>query len=167
MKKATLCLIIAALLAFAGCGGNKPQAPDTAPFSQAQSASPQSAAEWMTFLTENLPFDDTMTLVPENAAAVYGITDEDGYTGDASLYISTMATPEEAAVFRADSALSTEELTALANARLAQQKESYASYAPGEMPKLDSAVVETVGDFVIVVVCADNAKAAELIRDAS
>lgn len=163
MKRFAMILMAAiTLLCCASCGTT--ENPGETPAAQTAAAQPQTAAAWLDLLAENLPFDDQMTSVPENAAPLYGILDEDGYTGDCALYISTMATPEEVAVFRADSALSTDDLTALALARLARQKESYADYAPAEMPKLESAVVKTCGDFVIVCVCADNAKAEALLQ---
>ena len=162
MKKWTCILLTVLALLFCASCGKTAEPADDAP-TQTAAARPQTAAEWLDLLAGSVPFDDTMQSVPENAASVYGILDEDGYTGDCALYISTMATPEEIAVFRADSALSTDDLTALAQARLARQKESYAAYAPAEMPKLESALVRTIGDFVIVCVCADNAKAESLL----
>ena len=105
---------------------------------------------------------DGELLIPPGAVKI-GILDEDGYTGDCALLISSKATPEEVAVFQADSVFSTEDLTEFAAQRLDRQKESYADYAPAEMPKLESAVVRTIGDFVIVCVCADNAKAETLL----
>lgn len=156
MKRFALILLtLSMLLLCASCGQKTELSVDA--------AAPQTAAAWVDLLAQNVPFDDTMTSVPENAASVYGIRDEDGYTGDCALYISTMATPEEIAVFRADSVLSTADLTVLAAARLMRQQESYADYAPDEVPKIESAVVRTIGDFVIVCVCADNAKAETLL----
>lgn len=162
MKKTVLIFVLCiAMLFCASCGQAQDPAETTA--AQATAAQPTTAEGWLDLLAETVPFDDAMTSVPERAASVYGILDEDGYTGDCALYISTMATPEEIAVFRADAAFSTDELTALALARLARQQESYADYAPAEVPKLESAVVRTIGDFVIVCVCADNAKAETLL----
>ena len=162
MKRIALVLFaLLVLLTGASCG--KTETAVDAAAVQSTAAQPQTAAEWVDLLAENVPFDDAMTYVPENAANVYGILDEDGYTGDCALYISTNATPEEIAVFRADNALSADDLAELAFARLARQKESFTDYAPAEVPKLDSAVVRTCGDFVIVCVCADNAKAETLL----
>ena len=160
MKRIALILALSAGLCCASCGSAEKA--DDVPAAQTAAVQPQTASEWLDLVAENVPFDDTMA-VSDNAAGVYGILDEDGYTGDCALFISTMATPEEIAVFRADEALSTDDLTALALARLARQKESYADYAPAEVPKLESAVVRTCGDFVIVCVCADNAKAETLL----
>lgn len=162
MKKIALVLLaLLVLLVGASCGKTETAVDETA--AETVAAQPQTAADWLEMLAEKVPFDDTMKSMPERAAAVYGILDEDGYTGDCALFISTNATPEEIAVFRADDALSTDELTALALARLERQKESFTDYAPAEMPKLESAVVRTCGDFVIVCVCADNAKAEALL----
>ena len=43
------------------------------------------------------------------------------------------------------------------------QKDSYADYAPDQVPKLDTAVVRTCGEYVIVCVSADNEKAASVV----
>ena len=166
MKKIAVLIALLTVLSFASCGQKtemteRPQQQTSA--SAVHTDAPQSAQAWIDLLSSELPFDDTMTKVPEQANALYGILDEDGYTGDSSLLISTMATPEEIAVFQTDAALSAEQLTALAQARLDRQKESYASYAPQEMPKIESAVVRTCGNYVIVVVCADNAMAQTIL----
>ena len=165
MKKFWIACLIIALLCCAACG-NTPAQPEDNSVTQSVSAAPQSAAEWLALLREKLPFDDEMSET-DQAAAIYGILDGDGYTGDAAMLISTMATPEEVAVFRADNAYSAQALCDLAQARIDQQTASYASYAPEEVPKLETAVVRTVGDYVIVCVCADNAAAAELIDSLS
>ncbi|MBQ7541804.1 MAG: DUF4358 domain-containing protein [Clostridia bacterium] len=152
MKKITILLAVLILLSFASCGKSVEKV-----------SAPQTAQAWLDLLSGSLPFDDMMTQIPDRAPSLYGIADEDGYTGDSALYISTNATPEEIAVFQIDAAFSAEALTELAEARLARQKESFAGYAPQETPKLDSAVVRVCGDFVIVCVCADNAKAETLL----
>ena len=48
--------------------------------------------------------------------------------------------------------------------RLEKQKASYSDYAPQEVPKLESAVIKTVGDTIIVAVTADNALASQIIK---
>lgn len=164
MKKALLCLSLAALLVCAGCGTQTGTQTDSDNTVASQQTANYSVDEWVDMLSNTLPFDDDMTLVgAEQAMGVYGITDEDGYSGNCTLLISTMATPEEVAVFTADDALSVEDLYALATSRIEKQKAAYQSYAPQEMPKLESAVVKICGDKLIVVVCADNEKAESVI----
>ena len=162
MRKIAVLLSLLIVLSLAACG--KAPVQTDAPSAEATvAAAPQSADAWLDLLSASLPFDDSMQSVPDRAPSLYGILDEDGYTGGSALYISTMATPEEIAVFEVDPAFSAEALTELAEARIARQKESYASYAPEQVPKLDSAVIRTCGSFVIVCVCADNAKAETLL----
>lgn len=160
-KRILLFALIAALLLCAGCGAQT--VPETtAPTEAEQEAAPQTAQAWVQTLGSRLPFDDEMSDT-DQAAAIYGIFSEDGYTGDCAMRISTMATPEEIAVFRTDAAFDAAALCALAQARLAQQKSSYESYAPAEVPKLESALVRVCGDYVIVCVCADNALASQIL----
>ncbi len=165
MKKFVACLLMITL-AFGIAGCNSSDIPEeTTQISQESAAASMTADEWIDFIADKVPFDDTMTKVgAEQAKAVYGIYEEDGYTGDCALYISTMATPEEVAVFTADDTLTLDDLYKKIEDRLSLQKESYADYAPQEVPKLESAVIKIVGDKIIVVVSADNALVSEIIK---
>lgn len=166
MKKIlAICLALSMTLAVSACGSTSTPADAQTSASAAAVADtdkPQTAQDWMKLLKSQVPFDDQMNDT-DQAKAIYGIMDEDGYTGDTAMYISTMATPEEVAVFRADDVYSTDALVELAEARIEQQKASYASYAPQEVPKLESAVIRVCGDYVVVCVSADNAFAEQLL----
>jgi hypothetical protein len=163
MKKIGICILVLVLLVCAGCGTAAPSTAggDTTTVKTTETA-PATALAWVQTLGEKLPFDDQMSDT-DQATNVYGIFEEDGYTGDSAMRISTMATPEEIAVFRADAVFSTERLCALARTRIEQQKASYADYAPNEVPKLDTAVIRVCGVYVIVCVCADNALAEQVL----
>lgn len=170
MKKLLVCTLAFLLIfSFAACTSEEiPQ--ETENISEDTTAAEavsteRTANDWVEFIASKVPFDDTMTTVgAEQAMAVYGIFEEDGYNGDCALYISTMATPEEIAVFEADDAMSLDDLCKKVEERLEKQKASYADYAPEELPKLESAVVKVVGDMIIVVVSADNALAFETVK---
>ena len=51
-----------------------------------------------------------------------------------------------------------------AEARITSQKDSFATYIPEEVPKLDNAVVETHGRYLIVCVSGQD-NASEIISD--
>lgn len=157
MKKAILCILLAAICLFAGCGKTS-DSNDTTP-----ALTPvTSAAEWVDVLSATVTFDDQMTVVDGESALVrYGV--DEAYDDDCALYISSMATPEEIAVFKTNDRFDADYFTALASAYLAQQKESYSDYAPEQVPKLDTAVVRVCGEYVIVCVSADNEKAASVV----
>lgn len=165
MKKIIVLLLTAlAILSFAACGSQPANGDNTSPADTVTAGEqPQSAREWFDLLDAELPFQDNMQVISDGAPSLYGIFDADGYTGDSILYVSSAATPEEIAVFEIEPAFSAARLTELAEARIANQKNMYSSYAPDQVPKLDSAVIRTCGNFVIVCVCADNAKAASLL----
>lgn len=112
----------------------------------------------------NTKFDDMMTKVPSaSVIKIYGLPSE--YCGDCAIYVSTGATPEELAVFEVNDSCTADVIIEATNARIAKQTEGYSSYAPKEVPKLDSAVVYSGSGFVVVCVSADNAAAAEFIKD--
>ena len=163
MKKIiSYALVLIMLFTFASCSSDT----DTNGTTEAvETAISRTASQWIDYIASKVPFDDEMTMVgSEQAMAVYGIFEEDGYNGDCALYISTMATPEEIAVFKADDTLTLDDIYVKIEERLEKQKASYSDYAPQEVPKLESAVIKTVGDTIIVAVTADNALASQIIK---
>ncbi len=163
MKK-IIAILLALLLVFSFSACNSDTKPEEA-VTEKTEISERTADEWISFIAENVPFDDTMTSVgAEQAKAVYGIFEEDGYNGDCALYISTMATPEEVAVFKADENMSLDDIYKKMEERIGSQTASYSDYAPTEVPKLESAVIKIIGDTIILAVTADNALAAEIIK---
>lgn len=160
MKKIVLCLLLAGLCLFAGCGKT--------PSTDAQNTTNDAltpvtcASEWVDVLSKTVPFEDQMTVVDGETAMVRYCVDE-AYDGDCAMYISSMATPEEIAVFKTNAEFDAQYFTDLAAQYLAVQKESYADYAPDQVPKLETAVVRVCGDYVIICVSADNEKAASVV----
>lgn len=160
MKKIVLCLLLVGLCLFAGCS-NAPSA-NTQETTNAALTPVTCASEWVDVLAATVPFEDQMTVVDGSTAMMrYGV--DEAYSGDCAMYISSMATPEEIAVFKAADGFDTQYFTDLAAEYLAVQKDSYADYAPDQVPKLDTAVVRTCGEYVIVCVSADNEKAASVV----
>lgn len=105
-------------------------------------------------ISASVSFSETLTKVSANVELKkYGI-DED-LVSDAAGYSSTAAVVDEIAVFKTDDTAAVYEK---AQAYIAAQKESYTSYAPNEVPKLDSAVIEEIGDYVIVCVSDDTSE---------
>ena len=109
------------------------------------------AAEIAAILNESVHFTEELTEVSGDVLLRrYGL---DGGTVEAAAgYAGTPAVVDEIAVFKTSDI---EAVTEAANARIESQKTNYASYAPGEVPKLEDAVVETLGDCVVVCVSED------------
>lgn len=72
---------------------------------------------------------------------------------------------DEVAVFRAADDASAETLLQAAQQRIADQQTAYAAYAPDEVSKLDSALVEQHGVYVVVCVSPDSEQARTIVDD--
>lgn len=113
-------------------------------------------------LAEALTFEDELTLADEDMAGMlYGIDT----AVQSSVYISSGATAEEIAVFEFETDQDCKEAVSLAEQRIEDQKEAFASYVPKEVKRLDGAVVKQYGRFLAVCVCDDSRKAEELLTE--
>jgi len=145
MKKAIILICIAAaLLSMCACGKTIELDVKAA------------AAE----LVEKVEYQDTLYELPENMLpTLYGITD--GMTGAA--YAGSGATAEEVAVFDAGSDKTAEELMKTMQTRLDDRAESYANYMPDEVFKIENAVLQQHGKYVILCVTDDTDSAKAVI----
>lgn len=82
---------------------------------------------------------------------------------DSMFYTNTNATAEEIAVVKASADYLDIVLEAY-NKRVADQKEACVDYLPDEMPKLEKAVVVKKGDYAILCISCDSAKAESIIN---
>ncbi len=97
------------------------------------------------------------------ALTLYGIGSDSVASG--KVYMGTNATAEEVAVLEAASADQVAAIEDGIEARIDAQLASFQSYNAEEVPKLESAYVETKGNYVIFCVC-DDASEAQSIVDA-
>jgi len=142
-------LLLAACLLLAGCGQNAP-------------AAPKPCEEVAAGLAEKLPSFEELT--PQDRAeivAYLGVDDDD--LAESALWMdASAATTEMIAV------LTAKDEAALANLRdaigwfMEDMIETYRDYAPDEVPKLESAVLDAHGRQLVLIVSkdADAAKAA-------
>ena len=79
---------------------------------------------------------------------------------ECAAYAGTKAVVDEIAVLKTTDAKKAVEQV---EAYVASQKESYASYKPDEIIKLEDCVIKSVGDYVIYVASADNAAAQSVV----
>ncbi len=142
MKKYIVKLLAAALvcLNLFACGGDAPAGEivldDVA----------ESLLDAGSFTDALAPIDD------DTIAVLYGV---EGAL-DQVVYIGSGATPEEIALFSFSTAAEAEAGFALAQMRIADQKNAFSDYNSWEMPKLDAAVVKQYGTYVAVCVSGDS-----------
>lgn len=112
-------------------------------------------------LVESGAFSDVMSPLSDNVAKrMYDFEDEDAESF--VLYTGTGATAEEIFLVKAtgDEA---QDFAEACRERVSEQKTAFKSYVPEEVTKLDAAILETVGDYVILVVAADAAAARAVV----
>ena len=97
------------------------------------------------------------------ALSVYGL--EEDTVSDYSVYFSSMATPEEVAIFRVSSPEQASAVTEACKARQSSQVQSYESYAPDQVEKLSNAMIGASGDLVYYIVSKNNDTVKKVLQD--
>ena len=149
MKKIlALVLALGMLLSLCACGGSKAKEID------------------LDALAEELLASGAFTdLLSQPAASVagrlYGF--EEGDVVKTVLYTGTGATAEEIFLAEASDSAAASALKAACEHRAETQTLAFENYAPGEVSKLDSAVIAVSGNTVIFVVAADAAAAQSVV----
>ncbi|NLL38739.1 MAG: DUF4358 domain-containing protein [Clostridiales bacterium] len=109
------------------------------------------------FTEELIPVDT------ELGCAHYGIDQAD--CKQAMFYLSSGATAEELALFEARDAEALGRIKDAVNNRLRLQTDSFESYLPSEVPKLEKAIVFTRGNYVILIVADDYDSASNVLHE--
>ena len=134
-------LTLALLLSLAACGGKEEE---IAPFSPTDASA----------LLESGAFSEVLESIDTDiACALYGI-DETTVTG-AAVYGSTGTTAEELAILTFTDEEAAQAALTLLGYRVADRKDAMADYIPGEVPKLEEAVLEQRENTVLLVVASD------------
>ena len=114
-------------------------------------------------IVEGVSFDDSLAEIDDSMISMlYSI---DGYT-DAVLYKGSGATAEEVAIFQMETTDDAKTALEEAQAHIQSQIDSYESYIPEEVSRLEDAIVRQDGCYVSVVVSADSAAAEKLLDGA-
>ena len=112
-------------------------------------------------LLESELFDETLNQADDGIAEI--LYDIDGASA-ALVYIGSGAVADELALFEFSNITEAQSDVPLAEARIASQRDSFATYIPEEVPKLDHAVIDTYGPYLIVCV-SDCDRASEIISE--
>lgn len=105
-------------------------------------------------LLESGVFEEALTQADEDTAKkLYSIENAVSFR----LYVGSGATASELALLEFGSEEDAKAALPLAQERVTSQKESFASYLPGEVKKLEDAVVEQYGRYVVVCISAGDA----------
>ena len=137
------------LLLLAGCSG-KDKKPEP------------SISEISSALLSSDVFSEPLETVDSSVGiAVFELNSDD--IESAEFYMSSGATAEELAVFKLKSSDSVKALTDALGKRIKMQSDSFASYKPSEVPKLEKAEIRTSGSTVAYCVSENSEAAAKLL----
>lgn len=162
MKKLTavLVLLLAAVMLFS-CGGEGAGDDTSAVSVSAVVREPKAIGA---ALAERCTFSEPLT---END--VYLETHPFSFVNDTvagyEAYVAQSVSTEEIFVFEMKSEADAGAMTDRLEAYVEKQRSDFSKYAPGEVPKLEGAVIRAYGNFVIYVVSADNDAAAKVTAD--
>lgn len=152
MKKLTAALCCLILLTmFAGCGSSK-KTLDMDAFSK-DALSKGS-------------FNDELILLSDKVVADYYDLSFDGLEEYRVYVSSSSATASEFAVFKCSSDAAIKSAKSAVEARISDQVSNYENYRPDEKFRLENALVETNGDYLLFVVSDNNATIQNLFNDA-
>ena len=152
---AIVCVMIAGMILMAGCGGEEKDGGDKAKIDAGALAAK---------LVADVAFEDQLTKADDDTALMlYGLNADQVVSS--VVYVGTGATAEEVAVFEGTDEDSAKAIKELADSRVKSQLEDYKDYKPEEVPKLENAILETKGNYVILCVSGDNETANAVIGE--
>lgn len=121
-------------------------------------------ADALAQLKEEITFADQMTdMDSEGACRFYDV--DTGLVNDSSAYVGSGATAESMAVFEAVDADAAGSIADALQTFTDGWIDGYSDYKPEEVPKLESAVLEQKGVYVVFCVSADNTAAKTAVQD--
>lgn len=161
MKKVFLSVITAALVcSLCGCGSSNSGSSSS---SSSVSQSTLSAKEKTEKLLGAVEFPSMVEISADKLDIYFGIAEDE--VKEYSVYIcGSAAMPDEFGVFVAKDADTAAKIKTAVEKRIEAQKKTYSDYKPDEMYKIDSSFVNVNGTSVSYAICADNTKAAEILK---
>ena len=121
-------------------------------------------ADALAQLKDEITFTDQMTdMDSESTCRFYDV--DTGLVNDSSAYVGSGATAESMAVFEAVDADAAGSIAGALQSFTDGWIAGYSDYKPEEVPKLESAVLEQNGVYVVFCVSADNTAAKNAVQD--
>ena len=156
MKRFFAMMLCAVLLLTSACGGGETKELNIVELAEQIKAS--GAFE------ENIS-SNMEQIKSSRAVKLIGAAEAD--VADAAYYTCVGATAAEILILQGTDEAAAKRIFELTDAHLASLKASYENYAPEEAKKVDDAVTQQYGKYVIIVVCADPDKAEAVITEAT
>ena len=114
-------------------------------------------------MLDGADFDDPPTELREKLLTAQYVGLDTADVVSWKVYVSGASTADEVAVFEATDAEAAQRIKAVIDTRLASLIEQYSGYGPTKVPKLENPLLVVEGNYVVLCVSNDNAKAQELL----
>lgn len=177
-KKILTAMLIASLVcAAASCGGNQPASTTAAKTSASETTSAAateetpapaaadfSASDVTKAVLDEVPINSAFEKKAETLPNYFDGLDTDAIKDFSYFICASGAYPDEIAVFLFNSEDSAKSAVKAVEDRLAYQTETYESYTPDEMYKIENAVIQQTGKWVYYLVTSDNEKADSIVK---
>ena len=121
-------------------------------------------AKLATRLTTEITYQDELTAVDAETVSMIYYFDDAAIT-QSFVYEGSGATAEEVAVFECASEDDAAKVLQAVNERVEEQKESFTDYVPEELNKLDAAVIQKTGNYVVLSVSNEADQAKKIIAE--
>lgn len=118
------------------------------------------AAEITAKIQEDVKFPGMAEIGSDRMAGYYDV-DADKIDSYSAYICGSGAYPDEIAVFKMKSGDDVNAVKSVLEKRVESQSATFKDYTPDEMYKIDGNNVVTSGNYVALIICADNAKAIE------
>lgn len=164
MKKfISIAMILVMCASLSACGGDSDsKSSDSKSSSQSSVAAAKTPSEKAEDLLSAVEFPSMVSQDMDYVEATFGITSD--LVSEHVVYVcGSAAMPDEFGIFAASSDDAAATIKEKLENRIAYQKETYTTYTPDEVYKLDDSFVEVNGKTVIYAICADNTKAREIL----
>jgi len=153
MKTKLTLLVTLFCLFLAGCGEGNVEQPR-----------PFESGDLSTVLESGVFSEQLETVDAEIVCMLYGLELGGDTVTACEGYLSGGATAEELVLFTAADEASAETVKAACERRVEEQILGFEDYIPGEVAKLENAVISLRGNTVLLVIANDGAAAAELVN---
>lgn len=170
MWKKGLLLMLGAVLAVSltacaggGEGSSSPSGADSSQAGAAQTGKTLDVEAAAKALLDGADFDDPPTELREKLLTAQYVGLDTADVVSWKVYVSGASTADEVAVFEATDAEAAQRVKTVTEVRLAGLIEQYRDYAPDKVQKLENPLLVVEGNYVVLCVSNDNAKAQELL----
>lgn len=163
-KKFIIITLIAAMICGASsCGSDKPAQTTAGTTAAAEPAKAvASAGEIAQAVLDAVPIASAFEKSASSFEDYFDDLDTDSLADSSFWICASGAYPDEIAVFRFNSEADAQNARSSVEDRLESQKKTYKDYTPEEYYKLEDAVIEQSGEWLIYLVTSDNAKAKDI-----